>query len=133
MTAALFLGCGRSSGATDPCTRTHGVWQGESILIEGDAGRDPDAVRVVTEMIRGERWRLVRVTPNAMQRERQGLAGGPPVGEAMYLTENANGRCVVELRTPHNGTRAITFTPHNDGTLDVLQQGGWYTARFRRP
>ena len=109
------------------------MWQGEGLVIEGDAGRDPDAVRVVTEMLRSERWRITRVTPNAMQRERQGMIGGAPVGEAMYLRENAAGRCVVELQTPRSGARTITLTPHADGTLDVYQQGGWYTARYRRP
>lgn len=131
---ALTVGgaCRPTTGAADPCTRTHGTWVGHGVLMQDDAGRDPDAVRIASEVVRAERWRITGVTPLAMQRERAGLAGGRVVGEAMYLRRNGDGRCEVELATAI-GPRAVVLTPRADGTLVVRTQGGWYDAVYRRP
>lgn len=129
----LLLGtvsaCRRPSGGGQACGRIIGVWRGEG--IRADAGADPEAVRVMTEVMRGERWRITKVTPTGLQRERVPAYGGRPIGEAMYVREDSPTRCVVELRVRGGGTRTMTFEPHGDGTMAVHTQGGWFTMVFR--
>jgi hypothetical protein len=106
------------------------MWHGES--LRADPGSDPDAVRVMTEVIRGEQWRITSVVPGAMQRERVGAEGGSPIGEAMYVQTNAPDRCIVELQARHSGRR-LTLTVRGADTLESRADGSWFTAIYHRP
>ena len=126
---ASSLGCSRPATPTGVCDRLPGMWTGDG--LEADGGQDPDALRVMTEVVRAEQWRLTRVLPTAMQRERVGASGGPLVGDALYIRENSATRCVVEITNPR-GSRTMTMTPRPDGRLEAHTAGAWFNALYRR-
>lgn len=122
--------CSRSSGSSGgACSRLVGTWQGDGVVTDG--GQDPEAVRVVDEVMREERWRITRVLPNALQRERVGAAGRA-VGEAMYVTRETRDVCALEIRGERQRTRSVAFTVRSDSQADVNSSDSWYTLHLRR-
>ena len=107
------------------------MWHGDG--LQADPGTDPSAAGVVTEVVREERWRIIRVTSGAYQRERVGLLGGRPVAEPLYVLSDQGTRCVAEIRPPNGAPRRITMDLRPDGRLAVRTGEGWYTAFYRRP
>jgi hypothetical protein len=128
----LLAACshGSSNAGGGACARIVGSWQGDGIAADG--GQDPEALRVVDEVMREERWRISRVLPNALQRERVGAAGGRAVGEAMYVTRETPTECAVEIRGDQQRTRAVRFTVRSDSQVDVDSSDSWYTLHLRR-
>lgn len=126
--AVIVTGCER--GTRGPCSRVVGTWQGAN--IEPEPGRDPEAARVLRELLRDETWRITRVTSSGLQRERTDLAGGRPIAEPMFVREEAQGHCVVEVRGVRGARSIVTLTPRADGTLAARTEGNWYTAIYRR-
>lgn len=126
------LGCSHGAGATrGACGRIVGGWVGDGIVADG--GQDPEAIVVVDGVMRQEEWRLTRVLPIALQRERIGAAGGRVASEALYIVEERTDVCVVELRGEQGArTRTLSFRPRSDGRLDVQPSDAWYTLRMRR-
>ena len=124
-------GCSRGSGSSNgACQRIVGMWQGDGITANG--GQDPEAIRVVNDVMREEQWRITRVTPTGLQRERMGAAGGRASAEAMYVTAESQTACAVEIRDRDQHTRTARFEVHADGHVDVTASDSWYTLRLRR-
>jgi hypothetical protein len=130
VTLPSLAACSRSSGSSGgACSRLVGTWQGDGVVTDG--GQDPEAVRVVDEVMREERWRITRVLPNAFQRERIGAAGRA-IGEAMFVTRESRDVCTLEIRGDRQRTRTVVFAVRSDSQLDVNSSDSWYTLRLRR-
>ena len=123
---AIAPACTKSRGGDGPCARIVGTWQG--VRAVADPGRDPNAVAVMDEVVRNERWRITRVTPAGFQRERRAHRGGRPVGDAMYVHQERAGLCVMRLADQ----RTVRFELQRDGTLSVRAADGWFASVFRR-
>ncbi len=130
--AAGASGCSRGAGPSrGACGRIVGSWVGDGIVADG--GQDPEAIAVVDGVMREEEWRITRVIPIALQRERVGAAGGRVASEALYIVEERSDLCVVEIRGAQGvRTRTLRFHPRSDGRLDVQPSDAWYSLRMRR-
>jgi hypothetical protein len=127
---SLVAACSRGSTSSNgACSHIVGTWQGDGIAADG--GQDPEALRVVAEAMREEQWRITRVLPNALQRERVG-AGGRARGEAMYVTREDRNVCAVEIRGEQQRTRSVQFTVRSETQLDVTSSDSWYTLHLVR-
>lgn len=126
--AALALGaCQR--GAMGPCDRIVGNWRG--VGVEATPGSDPDAVRVLSEVVRGERYRITRISPSSMQRERANEQYGRAPGDPLYIDREADGACYVTLRTRET-QRRLTFAVGAGGNMTVRGESPWAVQVFQR-
>ena len=66
--AAVSGGCSHGGTSNGACSRIIGGWAGDGVVADG--GQDPEAIRTVSDVMREEHWRITRVIPIALQRER---------------------------------------------------------------
>jgi hypothetical protein len=104
------------------------MWQGNGVIADG--GQDPEAVRVVSEAMSAEQWRITRVLDDSYQRERVGLAGGQPVADALYVVRETPDECVVEIRDRR--VRTLDFHVRSDDRVEVKPSDAWYSLVLQK-
>lgn len=129
LVAALCAGQGCQRVPMTACDRLAGIWRG--VRVEATPGSDPDAVRVMSEVVRAERWRITRISPSSMQRERANENYGRAPGDPLYVQSATGSVCNVELRT-QDTHRRMTYTLLADGMLQVRGENNWMIQVFQR-